>query len=196
MLYVLFAFLLIIAIWGLLVYIRKTMWDAVHRNLLDLEDTYGGKVIRRSFAARPYYHGKIKGIETTLNFSTQKISDRRVTYIDISYFNPSSFSFTLSSLEWLNEQDAGELNDYMTIKNDQGKEFIIRPVSDDNVHAMVNNDQIRQIINTFNNLAYIFVGRSGIICEYMTEEVVKSTEIDTLKPRLQLLQQLGESVRR
>ena len=52
MIYILAAVAAVLGIWGLLIYIRKTMWDAVHRSLLDLEDAYEGTVVRRSFAAR------------------------------------------------------------------------------------------------------------------------------------------------
>ena len=178
MYYFLFFIIVILLLWILLIYIRKTMWDAVHRNLLDLEDHFEGKVMRRSFATRPFFHGKINGHNLTINFSTAKSDKRRLTYLDISYALNSKFSFTLSNRDWLEKQDAGELQDVQYFKNSAGTEFVVRPVSDKQVTGFVKSDLFLEIIDELDDLAYIFAGQSGLLCEFISEEIIKTTEFE------------------
>ncbi|MBD3223306.1 MAG: hypothetical protein GF313_01145 [Caldithrix sp.] len=194
MIYILIVLVVIVGLWALMVYIRKTMWDAVHRNLLDLEDQFNGKVFRRGFASRPYFHGKIDGIDTTINFSSEKTDGKRITYVDISYARPSSVSFTLTNLNWLRKQHSDGLEDSEQLQNGSGERFLIRPSSNPQVKKLINSPLIIDIMDNFTNLAYIFVGPSGIISEFITEEVIKSTEFDELQKRIQMLEQLGEAV--
>ena len=194
MIFILIGVIVVLGVWCLLIYIRKTMWDAVHRNLLDLEDNYEGQVIRRGFASRPFFHGKISGIDITINFSTEKVGDRRLKYIDISYAKGSKFSFSVSSQEWLKKQDAGEIKDYTIIENDYGHKFVARPFSEKEVQKIIKQDIFSEILNQFTDLAYIFAGKSGIICECFSEEIHKTTEFENLNKRLLLLEKLGKVI--
>ncbi len=194
MAYLLIGVLLIIILWALLIYLRKTMWDAVHRNLLELEDHYEGQVMRASFANRPYFHGKIDNIHFTLNFSTGKMNGQRVTYIDCSIEQSAPVSFSLSSKEWLLKQNAGEIEDGRELQNQSGQVFVLRPASDKKVSQYISNNIFNEFLEEFPDLAYFFAGQSGIICEWMTEEVIKSTEFENLDIRLQIIKQLGEQI--
>ncbi|MBN2424226.1 MAG: hypothetical protein JXR46_01930 [Calditrichaceae bacterium] len=167
------------------------MWDAVHRNLLDLEDHVDGKVFRRSFAARPVFHGKINGNELTINFSTDKIDKQRYTYIDISLSGASKFNCTLTSHSWLKKQNAGEINDYISVRNTENVEYLLRPASDPGVKKLSKKTALVQLLDDFQGLAYLFIGKTGILCELETTAVVKATEVETLKKRLLLLDQLA-----
>lgn len=194
MLFFLLGLLLILVAWAGLVYLRKTMWDAVHRNLLDLEDHYHGKVIRRSFAARPVFHGEINGAALTLNFSTEKLAGQRLTYIDLSLAMRSAVSFTLSERDWLKKQQAGSISDATLLENDYGTKFLLRPVSQPDVAQLAENPAFMDIVNHFKGLAYLFIGRNGLLCEWRTEEVIKATELENMDRKIRLLQKLTDSL--
>lgn len=185
---------IILLIWFVLVYVRKSMWDAVHRNLLDLEDIFEGKVIRTSILARPVFHGKINGILITLNFSTEKTQKGRITYINISYDLTSKFSLTLSAEEWLAEQGAGEQEDHTKVKNKNGKTFLIRPISNPEVKELISDKVFTDFIDQFSNLAYFFSSKNGILCEFMTEHFAKETEIASLEKRFLLIDKLARAI--
>ena len=190
MTYIFLFFLAIFLLWGFLVYSRKSLWDVVHRNLLDLEDTYEGRVIRSSFLARPVFHGKVNGREITINFSGEKLDGKRITYIDITFDVHASFSCTVAGNTWLKKQQEGEADDFLLLQNERGKEILVRPASDSKVKQFIKTKEFRAVINGFDNLAYLFVNRHGLICEYQTEELAKATEFGQLNPKIQYLENL------
>lgn len=187
-------FFILIGAWFFMVWIRKTMWDAVHRNLLDLEDQLEGKVMRRGFASRPFFHGKYNGDDFTINFSSEKSAGKRLTYVDISYSIHSTVSFSVSEKDWLISQQAEAPRDFSEWQNAAGKTLVLRPVSDKQVQKLLDDQTIKNIFNQQDDLAYIFVSKTGLLYEYITEEVIKSTDPDALINRLQLLDQLKEVV--
>lgn len=185
---------LLLAIWLVLIYLRKSLWDQVHRNLLDFEDHFEGKVIRKSFLQRPVFHGRINGVLLTLNFSSEKTSAGRLTYIDISYDLTTKISLTISSEKWLINQNAGEQEDFTTIENVHGTRFLIRPISKQPIKQLIRHEIFNQFINEFNDLAYFFSGKTGILCEYVTDQVAQATEFVHLKKRLELIDQFAKAI--
>ncbi len=185
---------LILITWIILLYIRKSLWDVVHRNLLALEDNFEGKIIRKSFLARPVFHGKINGAQVTLSFSSAKSANGRVTYLNISYDLPTKTSLTLSAKNWLEEQNAGELDDYTTLENDYGEKFIIRPISNKIVKQLTEDTILMEFINEFRNLAYYFSGKTGILCEYIIDQTAEATKFDQLNKRLLLIEKLTKKI--
>jgi len=194
MIYFLLAFLALILLWFFLVWIRKTMWDAVHRNLLDLEDRIEGKVTRSGFGSRPIFHGKYEGRELTVNFSSEKKGDKRLTYIDISYAADPGLSFTVSEKSWLEDQQAGPLTDFYEWTNDIGQTMLLRPASDKVVIQLFQDEKLQKALQPYSDLAYLFVGPSGIIYEFISEEVIKSTEPDALIERLKMLESIRKAI--
>ena len=184
----------ILMIWIVLIYIRKSLWDVVHRNMLALEDNFEGKIIRKSFLARPIFHGKINSSQMTLSFSSAKSAGGRVTYLNISYDLPTKTSLTLSAEKWLEEQNAGELNDYSTVKNDYGEKFIIRPISDKLVKQLLKKTILLEFINEFRDLAYFFSGKTGILCEYIVDQAAEATQFEQLNKRLLLIEKLTKTI--
>ncbi len=182
----------IVALWFFMVWIRKTMWDAVHRNLLDLEDHIDGRVQRRGFAGRPFFHGHFNGTEVTINFSSEKKGNKRRTYVDISYSVSSSISFSVSEKSWLLEQQADSLEDFLEMQTSGGQTMAIRPASSKAVKELSVNKKFLKILNEQADMAYIFAGQSGLLYEYITEEVIKATEPDQLLARLSMLEHLKE----
>ena len=190
MFYIFAAFLIFILLYGFLIFIRKTMWDAVHRNLLDLEELYEGRVLRRGFATRPYFHGKMDGSAFTINFSTEKKAGKRNTYIDISYERASAITCTCSDRQWLETQTNDSPSNFLTIQNKRGKEFIVRPASDKHVQKLARDDRLKKALD-LDGLAYIFIGKSGLICELVSEEIIKATQAENLDLILKEIQNLS-----
>jgi hypothetical protein len=180
--------LLMLAGYGGMIYLRKFLWDAVHRNLLDLEDHFGGRVMRRSFAARPVFHGKLADAAVTLNFSSERKERRRLNYIDVSIELQSSHTLTITDLQWAKQQNANPDNNCTIIANQSGRKFVLRPFPDAGVEAMAGKPEIRSILDQFDGLAYLYAGKNGIMCEFATDDLVKSTEFAALKPKLDMLQ--------
>jgi hypothetical protein len=182
-------------VWAALVYLRKTMWDAVHRNLLDLEDKYEGKVFRRGFASRPIFHGKYKDAGLTVNFSSERSRDGRRTYIDISYERSASIPLTVSNKEWLDKQDAQDVKDYEIVKNRQTQEFLVMPVSNDIVKDLTLSRNFLNLLDDLEDLAYIFIGKTGMICEFISEQIVPDTKIEIFEKRIGVLDNLINEIK-
>ncbi|MCB9059451.1 MAG: hypothetical protein H6627_12845 [Calditrichae bacterium] len=179
-------------IWIVLIYMRKSLWDVVHRNLIDLEDHYKGKIIRNGFAARPVFHGKINEHDLTINFSTARSKEGRKTYIDFTLTISSPLSITIAERDWLKEQDSENPNmDSVLFINDD-LAYVLLPANNRKVEKIIAKDEFRRVLKKFNNLAYFFVGRSGTICEFWTDKLDKDTEFKVMNERLnQIRMMLG-----
>jgi hypothetical protein len=181
-------------IWIILVYIRKSLWDTVHRNLLDLEDMYEGKVIRKSMLARPVFHGRFGNYNLTLNFSSEKGTNGRINYIDVSYDLNTKYSITIASKNWLEIQTKEEQKDYQLVDNKDGQSFLVRPASREEVKKLLNEKSFSEFIDEFSDLGYFFSGKTGILCEYLSENTAQSTKIENLKKRLELIVALAQAI--
>lgn len=191
MIYFLLTIFIILVVWLLMIWIRKTLWDAVYRNFLDLEEAIEGLAARKSFASRPYFHGKFNGNAVTINFSSGKSDGKRLIYVDISFTAKSKISFSISEKNWLNNQNAGEPEDYSELQNSKGTTFIVRPASNKKVGRMMANPIVLEILDAWDDLAYLFAGGTGLICEFITEEVINATKVEAIMPRLKKLEQIA-----
>lgn len=195
MIYVLLFLSVSLLVWGVLVYVRKSLWDTVHRNLLDLEDHYEGRVIRRSFLARPYFFGRMNGFPLMVNFSSQKNAGQRLNYVTISYGIPAKEVLTLSNIDWLENQDAGELGSFKSLPSDPGGKLVIKVPENEAVPSLFSGKEFGQFSALFSDLAYIFINKNGILYEFLTEQAARETEFKQLNQRLLFLQYLGEHTR-
>jgi hypothetical protein len=177
-------FIVLMLIWFGLVFLRKSLWDNVHRNLLDLEDNYKGKVIRNGFAARPVFKGQINGIDVTINFSTAKSVNGRRTYIDFTLTISSNLTITIAEKNWLKEQNGEhhEKNTELIINDDLT--YIIMPPNNRKIEKLIAKEEFRRSLRKFDNLAYFFVGKSGTICEFWSDKIDRDTTFDVMKSRL------------
>ena len=177
-------FFLLLLSWIGLVFLRKSMWDVVHRNLLDMEDNYDGKVIRNGFAARPVFKGRIKDADVTINFSTAKQKSGRRTYIDFTMTMSSNLTITIAEKNWLKEQNGEDhqVNTEFIINDDLT--YIIMPPANRKIETLLANEEFRRCLKKFDNLAYFFVGKSGTICEFWSEKIDQDTVFDVMKSRL------------
>jgi hypothetical protein len=177
-------FFLFLLVWIGLVYLRKTLWDGVHRNLLDLEDHYDGKVIRNGFAARPVFKGQINGVDVTINFSTAKSSSGRRTYIDYTLTISSRLTITIAEKNWLKEQNGEEHKENTELIINDDLTYVIMPPNNRNIARLIAKEEFRRSLKRFDNLAYFFVGKSGTICEFWSDKIDRDTTFDVMKSRL------------
>ncbi len=182
--------MMIVLAWAGLIFLRKVLWDAVHQNLLDLEDNFEGKVIRNGFAARPVFHGKIAGNELTINFSTAKSGRGRKTYIDISINVASDFSLTITEKNWQQEQGNDSPENACELVTNNEKVFYIMPADSAKVQEIIKKKELKDILDGFKNLAYFFIGQTGIICEFWSDKIDDDTAFEKLQPQLEQIQTL------
>ncbi len=197
MIFVFLFILLLFLLWGIVLYVRKSHWDTIHRNLLDLEDHFEGKVIRRGFAARPFFHGKVKGRAFTLNISTERLDNQRLTYVDISWDLPTNETLAISNFEWLKKQGRGKLKkDMIVARSEQGEEFVFVHKNKERLKEIASLPAVKQFISQFENLCYVFLGKGGLLCEFSTDNLAQATEFEGLNKRLQLLENLREVLKK
>ncbi len=187
---------LIFLVWLLLLYVRKSQWDTIHRNLLDLEDHFEGKVIRRGFAARPFFHGQVEGHPFTLNLSSERIDNERINYVDISWDLPVSETLTIAEFSWLKKRRDKDDAQLKLLKSDQGKEFALMHKNKNRLEQLVTSPVIQQFVSQFENLCYVFLGKTGLICEFSAENLASATEFNSLKSKLELLKMLGKEFKK
>ncbi len=192
MIYILAIIALIFVFWALLMYVRKSQWDTIHRNLLDLEDHFEGKVIRRGFATRPFFHGRVEGHPFTLNISSERIDNERINYVDISWELPVKETFTIADFNWLKKRRDKTAEKLKLIKSEQGKEFALMHRNKNRLEQLVKSPVIQQFVSQFENLCYVFLGKTGLICEFSTENLANATEFKSLNSKLELLKMLGK----
>ena len=185
----LLVFMLLLA-WVGLIFLRKSMWDVVHRNLLDLEDNYSGKIIRNSFAARPVFHGEFNGSDLTINFSTAKTSSGRKTYLDISLNVSSDFSMTITEKNWQQEQGNEAPTNAHELSTSNGTIFYLMPADNKKVVTLTAKEELEEILESLDKLAYFFIGQSGVICEFWSDKIDRDTHFKILQPRLEQIQKL------
>ncbi len=191
--FVIFIFVIFL-VFFIMVWIRKTLWDAVHRNLLDFEDYYKGRVGRRNIFNPPVFSGKIDSVAVTINFSSAREQNRRVNYINLSMESDSPVSFSIVGKEWLKIQDAGPLEDFLTLENDKGKAFILRPVSKKSVKKIAQLKEVKELLNICEDMSYIYFGPTGILFEQESAELLKDTEHETLIKKIMQIIKLGRKI--
>ena len=179
-------------IWAGLAFLRKSLWDVVHQNLLDLEDNYDGKIIRNGFAARPVFHGKVDGNNLTINFSTAKTNSGRKTYIDISLTVESDFSLTITEKKWQQEQDGETRKNALELATNNGTTYYIMPGDSEKVKVLTGDEGLKEVLEKFENLVYFFIGQSGAICEFWSDKIDIDTKFETMQPRLKQIRKLLE----
>jgi hypothetical protein len=175
-------FFIILAV---LVLMRKSMWDVVHQNLIDLEDHYDGKIIRNGFASRPVFHGKVDGSELTINFSTAKAKSGRKTYIDFTLTKSSDISLTIAEKNWLKEESDSEQQNPTEIIINDDLSYIVMPSDNHKIRKIISKEGFRPALSQLDGLAYFFVGKSGTIVEFITDKIDRDTKFKLMKKRLE-----------
>ncbi len=196
MVYLLIFVLIFLGFWGLLLYVRKSQWDTIHRNLLDLEDNYDGKVIRRGFAARPFFYGKIHGYPITVNISSEKLGKERLNYFDISWGIPVQDSFTLAEYQWLKKHRDDQAENMHLMENVYGTKFAVIHKDKEKIHALSQHPTVQKFIDECDELCYVFLGKTGMICEFRADNLAEASKYENMNKRLELLKNLGEAFKK
>ena len=194
MVYLFIFILIIILVLFILIWIRKTLWDAIHRNLLDFEDNHKGQVARRNIFNRPVFSGHINGVVTTISFSSAREQNKRINYINISMEIKNPFSFSLSHKDWLKGQDAGPIEDYLNLTNSKNTTFILRPVSIEKVKNLVSDAEVKNLLDICDDMSYIYFGATGVLFEQASAELLKDTEYELLYNKIKQIIKLGKKL--
>lgn len=192
--YVFYGLISAFILFGILIFMRKLHWDAVHHNLFDLADEMDGQVIRRGFASRPVFHARYRDKDIAVNFSTDRENGKRRHAVDISIGIETNLSLTISSKNWLRSQKTPIAEDYENLGEDKLSGYSIRYGENKqtlNAESMqVLGEEIKKLI-PFN---FLFIGSSGILFENTFDNVAMGTRHPGLKDRIDTLLDLNESL--
>lgn len=181
-------FLFLLALLGL----RKVQFDAIHHNFLDLEDEFGGRVIRDGFAVRPRFAGKFKDQEIHVAISTEKAEGERRYYIGVTMEARPKINFFIKSTDWLGKKEIPEeqknrtrsiLNGLYWLEAKDAKDF-----------KKLNLPDFEKIISAIHPVAYVLIGNSRILLERISLRIVEDTKIEVLRPLLEGMYLLNKAL--
>jgi hypothetical protein len=188
--YLFYAFLVLIGFIIIINYLRKLHWDNIHFNLLTLADEIEGEIFRRNFLARPIFYGKYKGIEITINFSSERISKDRSNYIDISLNKNVMHSFTIASLAWLRERKDSSENAYRELEIAGQRKYGIRKGD-----ARFYTKKITNLLQKLDPFNFIFAGSTGVLMEIQCKNTAVATKHPLLKQKIESLYNFLEALK-
>ena len=174
--YIIYGLFLLVVFFLLINYLRKLHWDAIHNNLLDLVDEYGGNVYRRGFLARPVFHGIYKKSEVTINFSQERINSKRKNYINISIDKKNKKSVTIVSLDWIKAQNEST-DDMEIISINNSLDYGIRGKN----IKIIKRNELKSHLQKLVPFNYLFLGQTGLIFEKESINLGVDTKLDVLK---------------
>ena len=173
-------------------YMRKLHLDAIHFNLLELVEAIDGQVMRRGILSRPVYHGKYKGNDLTINFSSERSQKKRREYIDISLSKNLKNNLTISTREWIENRNEGSLEDFESIEIDGRESYVIRNSAKANYLKKNQDDKFKSTIKALSPFSYIFCGQNGLIFERECENLAMCTKHPQLEDTIISLHQLTQ----
>jgi len=188
--YIIYGLILLIVFFLLINYLRKLHWDAIHNNLFDLVDDYGGNVYRRGFLARPVFHGVYKKSEVTINFSQERINSKRKNYINISIDKEINKSITIVSLNWIEAQNEST-DDLEIISIKDSHDYGIRSKNMKKVKMNELKSHLQKLV-PFN---YLFLGQTGLIFEKESKNLGFETKPDVLKSYIESVYNLSNKLK-
>jgi hypothetical protein len=173
-------------------YLRKLHLDALHFNLLELVDVLGGEIIRRGFLSRPIYHGQFKGIDLTINFSSERAQKQRREYLDISLSKEMQQNLTISTSEWIESRNQGELHDFMPLEIDEEKKYVIRNAAQSEFIKKNRKEEFSTVVKKLTPFNYIYCGQSGLLYEKECENLAICTKHPKVMDLIDALYQLTQ----
>jgi hypothetical protein len=187
--YIFYACIIFIIFIIIINYLRKLHWDSIHFNLLKLADEIEGEIFRRNFMARPVFYGKYKGIEVTINFSSERTSNGRSNYIDISLNKKVRYPFTISSLAWLGERKDSSMNEYRELEIAGQKKYGVRKGN-----PKLFTKKIVNMIQKLDPFNFIFAGSTGVLMEIQCKNTAMATKHPQLKEKIEFLYNFLEAL--
>ena len=171
-------------------YLRKLHLDALHFNLLELVDVIDGQVMRRGFLSRPVYHGKFKGIDLTINFSSERAQKKRREFLDISFSSEMQQNLTISTAEWIERQNQGNPDDFEPLEIENESNYVIRNISRSNYLKKNKREAFNTIIKKLTPFNYIYCGQSGLLYEKECDNLALCTKHPNVMELIEALYQL------
>jgi len=175
----------------LLVWLRKVQYDAVHHNFLDLQDHYGGRVIRAGFAVRPQYAGHYKKNRITVSVSSEGKRGERRYYIAVTMQSHASVYFTILSRRWLEDRQGRSRKDNVVPLLDGQYLLEVPRVA---LLRQINVNALNAIVEKLHPFAYVLIAKTGIILERLSTNLIKDTEFQVLRRLIQNMYQLKLTV--
>ena len=172
----------------LMTFLRKIKFDAIHHNFLDLEDEFGGRVVRAGFAARPRYAGTFKGIEFVISFTTEKDKEVRRYYLTVTMHSSSTYNFTVMSREWLGEANLDEKRE-REAQSINNRRYLVES-TDSATLKLLDLPLIEGAVEVMDPFAWLLIGQNRMLLERASENIIEDTKPDALRPLIEGLYQL------
>ena len=171
---------------------RKLHMDAIHYNLLDLAEEIGGDVLKRGMLSRPVYHGAFKGMNLTINFSTERAQKKRRQYINISFARVLQNNLTIATREWLENTNGSAPEEFDVLKIDDNTEYLIRKSSKKSYVRKNEQDEFADCLKKLAPFNYIYGGPTGILFEQECENLADCTKYPHLRENIDQLYRLAK----
>jgi hypothetical protein len=186
------ALVVIIAILAAMIFLRKLHFDTIHRNLLDLEDKYGGKVIRGGFAIRPKYSGDYKGKKVSVTITYSKEKDGRKYYIELTMQAKSKLQFSILGPNLMEGQEIPPERKEKIIT--LGKDNYLLEVTDPSHIKSLNIKKISNIVTKMYPFVFILITKTGLMLERVSNDLINDTDIRQLGNLFKNLYELREAL--
>lgn len=175
----------------IMVWLRKINFDAIHQNFLEMEDVYGGKVIRNGFAVRPRFAGEFKGKEFSISITSDKSDGKRVYYIALAMQARSKINFSVLDHRSLADVEIPEeRRERMLAFGDDrymlevGKKYHI---------TKVDLNDLTSAIRKIDPFVYILVGKTNILLERASNDIFQDTKLAVIEPILDGMYELSHA---
>ena len=176
-------------------YMRKLQLDAIHFNLLDLVETVGGQVLRKGFLSRPVYHGAYKGIDLTINFSTERSQKKRRQYLNISMAKISLNNITISTDAWIKGREESSSAIFEPLDIDGDVNYVIRNSQNTEYLKKNHKQNFIDCVKRLTPFTYMYFGQNGLLFERECDNIALCTQHPKLENIVELLYQLTKSLK-
>ena len=68
--------------------------------------------------------------------------------------------------------------------------YVLLPANNKKIEDIMAREDFRRVLRKFNQLAYLFVGKSGTIVEFWTDKIDKDTVYEQMDERLGLIRMM------
>jgi hypothetical protein len=189
---VVIASMVVLAILVAMIFLRKIHFDTIHRNLLDLEDKYGGKVIRGGFAIRPKYSGDYKGKKVSVTITYSKEKDGRKYYIELTMQANSKLQFSILGPNLMEGQELSPERKEKIIT--LGSDNYLLEVTDPSHIESLNIKRISNIVTKMYPFVFILITKTGLMLERVSNDLINDTDIRQLGNLFKNMNELREAL--
>lgn len=189
---ILISLAIVIIVLAIMVFFRKLHFDTIHRNLLDLEDKFGGKVIRGGFAIRPKYSGDYKGKKISVTIAYSKENGARKYYIELTMQAKSKLQFSILGPNLMEGQEIPPERKKKIIELPEEKYLL--EVTDPSHIKLINITKIGDIVKTMYPFVFILITKTGLMIEKVSNDLIKDTDIRHLGSLFKNMYELREAI--